>query len=112
MNGRFHKWRKALKVVAITTASLLVLVIVLVAGFTLWLTPAHLSSLVERRASEYFNADFKVDSIQFTFWSTFPRLELAVGPITVVSRNLCDISSEQRAKLPSGCDSLASASGI
>lgn len=112
MNGRFHKWRKALRIAGITLGSLLLLVILTAGGITLWLTPSRLSRIAERQASEYFNADFSVGDIEFTLWSSFPRLAVNVGPITVVSRNLRDITPEQRAKLPSGCDSLASASGL
>lgn len=107
-----HIFRKILKITGISLAVALGVVVAGLCAVTLWLTPSRLSEIVNRRASEYFNADIKADDIHFTFWSSFPHLEIHTGPITVVSRNLRSISPSQRQLLPTNCDSLASASGL
>lgn len=109
---RRHPVRTAVKVLAWTLGSLLVLVVGAVVALTLLLTPERLTRLINREASEYLKADVRVENARFTLWSTFPRFVIRTDSITVISRTLRGVSPEIRRQLPPDPDFLASASSL
>ena len=100
--------KKILKITVLSTAGPISGVVLLLGGLTLWLTPARLTAIVNSRLSEYLEADVKADSISYTLWTSFPRLNISTGRISVVSRTLKGVSPQIRRVLPAGADSLAS----
>lgn len=62
--------------------------------------------MVNRAASSYLNAKVEASRVELTFWKTFPRLEITVDSLEVVSRSLLEISPRLRATLPADADTL------
>lgn len=104
-----HKKRfRWVKWIAITLGCLILVPLLLLVGLTVFLTPERLTSLVNREASQYLNADIHASDIDYTLWSTFPRLRITTGPLTVNSRTLQDVPSDIRRQLPDSADFLGS----
>lgn len=81
------------------TAALLCLVV--------WiLTPEKLTPLVEKYANEYLNAEVSVQRVELNLRKSFPKLELSVDTLTIVSKSLQHIDAETRAALPAYADTL------
>lgn len=72
------------------------------------LTPGKLTPMVEREASRYLDADVKLARVELTFWKTFPRMQLEVDSLQVISRSLGHLPQADRANLPADADSLLS----
>lgn len=104
-----HPAVKVLKTAGWSVLGIVALCIVILCTATWLLTPERLTALINREASEYFQADFKVQNARFTFWSTFPRLCLQTDSVTVTSRTLKQLPQNVRKELPADCDFLASA---
>lgn len=99
-------WIRILKWTGITLLSLVLLIIILVGVALFYLTPERLTPLVNKYASEYLNADVKAQRVELTFWSTFPRLNVQVDGLTIVSRALDVLPAKERKALPADADSL------
>lgn len=82
--------------------------VIAVTAFTLYLTPAHLTSLINREASDYFMADVKAHNVRYTLWKTFPHLYLEFDSLSIRSRTLDSIDPALRRKLPADASALAS----
>lgn len=104
--------KKYLRALLITLGGIAALIIILLTGFTLWLTPHRLSQLIDREASRYLDAELQVSDVRFTIWSSFPRLAVSTDSILVISHSLDSISPDIRSRLPEDADSLASLSGF
>ncbi len=103
---------RLLKAIGITVGALMLLIAVLLAALTFYLDPERLSSLISREGSRYLNADVRVKSIDYTLWSSFPRLRIITDSICVRSRALDSVPSILRDRLPQDADSLGCASGF
>ena len=81
----------------ITLSSLIGLCIVAVAA-VLWLvlTPSRLTPLVEKAANDYLNADVHVESVDVSFFSTFPRFTLKIDGGELVARADTSLQDMQR----------------
>lgn len=101
-------WRRIIKWILWLIVCLILLLALLIGGALLYLTPERLTSLVNEYASEYLDADVHANRVELTFWSTFPRLELSVDTLTVVSRSLDRLPAGERGALPADADSLLS----
>lgn len=99
-------WLRILKWTGITLLSVILLLVILVSVVLFYLTPERLTPLVNKYASEYLNADVRAQRVELTFWATFPRLDVQVDGLSVVSRAFEALSPEERAALPVGADSL------
>ena len=62
--------------------------------------------MVNRAASEYLLADVDAKRVELTFWHTFPRLEVTVDSLAIVSRSLREIPDSIRVTLPADADTL------
>lgn len=103
---------RLLKAIGITVGALMLLIAVLLAALTFYLDPERLSSLISREGSRYLNADVRVKSVDYTLWSSFPRLRIITDSICVRSRALDSVPSILRDRLPQDADSLGCASGF
>ncbi|MDE6009874.1 MAG: hypothetical protein K2F87_00310 [Muribaculaceae bacterium] len=99
-----HIW----KWIGITAGSLAGLILLILIGITIFLSPARLTEIVNREASQYLNADIHAEEIDYTLWSSLPRLRITTGPITVRSRTLDSIPDSIRRHLPANADFLGS----
>lgn len=95
-----------LKWLGISAAVIVALVLVVVTLVVWILSPAKLTPLVERHASEYLNADLRAGRIELTFWHTFPHLTLDVDSLRLTSRSLRRLPDSIAATLPADADSL------
>lgn len=101
-------WRRILKWFGITALSILGLLLAALTVALWYLTPERLTPLVNRIASAELTADVRASRVELTFWSTFPRLEVRVDTLDIVSRRFAGADAEFRATLPAGADSLLS----
>lgn len=101
-------FRKILRIAAILLGSLIVLVILLVAGVSLYLSSGRLTDLVNNEAGKYINADIHAKKISYTLWRSFPRLDLRIDSATVISRTLDTLTPAQLRSLPADAKKLAS----
>lgn len=79
-------WKRIVKWTLLSCLLLIVLVgiaIGVVMNFVF--TPSRLTPVVERLAGQYLNADVQFDSIELTFFSTFPDVGLEVRNTTILS---------------------------
>lgn len=102
-----HILLKTLKWVAITLGALLAIAIITISVAVSYLTPERLTPLVNRYASEYLLADVSTARVELSFWSTFPRLEISVDSLSVVSRSLDGLPPDALAAVPSDARWLA-----
>lgn len=103
---RRNPWLRVLKWLGIMILSV-VLLLIAVVGAAVWiLTPERLTPIVEKYATEYIDGEVKIDRVELTFWSTFPRLQLDVDSLRVISHTLRNITPAQRAAIPSGADTV------
>lgn len=100
---------KVLRITLFTFLALVALIVVALTGTTLYLTPERLTRIVNTESSKYIKANVKASNIRFTFWSTFPHLELKFDSISIISKTLEDATPQQLAALPQNSDLLASA---
>ena len=88
---RQGKCRKAVKIILISLSSLLVLFTVCMAiAVNFVLTPSRITPMVEKIANEQLNAAVHIGKVELTFFSTYPRVELAVEDGLMVSRAFKD----------------------
>ncbi len=81
---RKHWWRW----VAISVGSLIGLILLVLIGVSVYLTPERLTGIVNKYAGEYFvDASFKVDRAELTLWRTFPHAEIDVDRLMLVNTN-------------------------
>lgn len=88
------------------------MVIALIGGVTLWLTPQRLTEIINREASENLDADVKVYNAHFTLWSTFPHFCLEMDSVKIMSRSLDKLDKKIMSKLPEDAKYLASAAKV
>ena len=88
MNNRI---RKTIKTLVITLVSIILLVLGLIA-FTLnfIFTPEKITPAVLRVANQTINAKLDMESVELTFFSTFPRFGLKLTNGSLVSKALND----------------------
>ncbi len=94
------------RIVAWSLGLIVSLIIILLTGVTLWLTPERLTELVNREASEWLDADVKASGVRFTVWSSFPHFSLETDSLRVTSRTLDSITPAQRDSLPADASRL------
>ncbi len=106
--ARKHRplWLRITKWLGIGIAAIAVLVIAVISIAVWYLTPQKLTPMVNRAASEYLLADVDAKRVELTFWHTFPRLEVTVDSLAIVSRSLREIPDSIRATLPADADTL------
>ncbi len=101
-------WRKALKWIGIT-AGVIAALFVLICTLTVWiLTPARLTPLVERLASDNLNATVSVSRVELTFWKTFPSMTLDVDSLSITSHSLDNLPDSVAATVPDDARALLS----
>lgn len=100
--------KKFLKIFVIIVLSLLALLILAV-GASVWiLTPPRLTPLVNEVATKQMNATVTSSRVELTFWKTFPRLNVEVDSLLIISHSLDSVDAKTKAVIPAGADSLAS----
>lgn len=109
----YSGWRlvgKIMKIAGIAVVCCILLIVLLLGGISLWLTPDRLAGIVKEQSEKYLDAEVNTGQIRFTLWSSFPRLHLDIDSICITSHTLKGLRPEDRKKLPDDADFLASAS--
>lgn len=99
-------WLRLLKWTGITVSVLIVLFLVVMSLVVWILTPERLTPIVTGVAREYLNADVNAERVELTFWSTFPKLQVDVDNMEIVSKRLQELPHAVRDSLPQYADSL------
>jgi hypothetical protein len=101
-------WRRAIKIAAWCVGGIAALILLIMVTITIFLTPERLGQLVTKYAGEFIEADVKVESIDYTIWSSFPYVTVSVDDATVVAKTLKSLPKSVRDSLPADCDTLGS----
>lgn len=96
--------KKLLKIIGFTLAGIVILVLAAISVAVWILTPARLTPLVQDIARDNLNAEVNIRRVELSFWSTFPRLEVDVDGLELVSHSLSSAADS----LPAWRDSLLS----
>lgn len=97
---------KILKIAGWSLLSVFVLLIA-VCSIAVWiLTPEKLTPLVKKYANEYLTADLDVESVELTFWHTFPKLTLEFDSLSIVNPLSRDLPADSLGAVPDNVDSL------
>lgn len=99
-------WKRILKWFGIGVGCIVGLILIVLTLIVWILSPAKLTPIVEKHASEMLNANVKLERVELTFWSTFPELTVDVAKLGVVSRALDGVADSVRRQLPADADSL------
>ncbi|MBD5356269.1 MAG: hypothetical protein HDR88_04595 [Bacteroides sp.] len=110
-NKRFSQ-RDPLQVIGIIAGSLVGVIVILLIGVSLYLTPDRLKHIISEEASKNLEADVRVGRIDYTLWSSFPNLRVAVDSIEIDSRTLDDVPAKVMSTLPSNSKQLLTMGGI
>lgn len=100
--------KKILKITGITIGSIFLLIVILLCGVSLYLTPERLTDIINKESSKYLQADIKSSNVRYTLWKSFPRLDVETDSITIYSRTLDSIPEDIRKQLPDNYRFLAS----
>lgn len=85
------RWRKALRITWISLVGLLLLISATAAiAVNFVLTPKRITPLVEKIANEQLRAEVHLGSVELTFFSTYPRVELEIRNGSLVSKAIKD----------------------
>lgn len=101
-------FRKIVKIFSFSVIGVILLVVLLLTGATLYLTPERLTDIVNREASENLYADVEAHNITFTLWSTFPHLRVEMDSMTIRSRVFDSLPAAVKKDLPADAAFLAS----
>lgn len=99
---------KALKIIGWILGGLIALVLIAITVATTYLKPERLTPLVENLANDNLRADVKVERVEISFWSTFPRFDIDVTGLEVRTRAFDSLPDSVRNRLAAGADSLLS----
>lgn len=100
-------YRKLLKVLGWTLASLITLLIIVMCLIVWILTPERLTPLVNKYASEYLKADVKAERVELTLWKSFPEVRIDVKNLQLTSRTLQGQPDSVMQALPPDASQLA-----
>lgn len=88
------------KIIGISVGSVVGIIVLLLIGVNLYLTPDRLQRIINEEGRHYLNADVKVTNVDYTLWSSFPNLRISIGSVEVNSRSLDGMASEILPSLP------------
>lgn len=101
-------WKRLLKITGFSLLGIILLILGAITVAVAYLQPERLTPLVEKYANEYLNAEVKIERVEISFWSTFPKFVLDVDNLRIKSKALDKLPEETRRLLPAEADSLLS----
>lgn len=101
-------WKRVLRVLCVTVTAVIVIVLAAITLAVNYLHPKRLTPIVERLANDNLHADVKIGRIEISFWHTFPRFDLQVDSLTIVTHAFRGLPDSTLTALPAGADSLLS----
>lgn len=109
---RYHRFSRVIKWSLGILGGVLAFIVLAICVATWMLTPSRLTTLINREASEYLDADVRVSNARFTFWSTFPHFCIYTDSITIDSRHLDRQPADIIRRLPADSRRLATSGGL
>ena len=106
-----HRQSVAVRIVKWVVGIVIALVVVAAAlfiGLRIYLSPQHITRLIEEKAGEYLDAEVSLKGMDYSLFRHFPWLKVEVDSLTVVSKSLERLPAGIRDRLPSFSDSLLS----
>ncbi|MDE7386428.1 MAG: hypothetical protein K2N28_04765 [Muribaculaceae bacterium] len=100
--------KRLLKIIGWSLLTIIVLLLLAVTAVLWYLTPEKLTPIVEREVTARIDGRLEVSRIELTFWSTFPRFELDVDSLLIISNRLNSVDSIDKSVIPANADSLFS----
>ncbi|MDE6402797.1 MAG: hypothetical protein K2K86_03200, partial [Muribaculaceae bacterium] len=100
--------KRLLKIIGWSLLTIIVLLLLTVTAVLWYLTPEKLTPIVEREVTARIDGRLEVSRIELTFWSTFPRFELDVDSLLIISNRLNSVDSIDKSVIPANADSLFS----
>ncbi len=99
---------KRIALIAVWIVGVMVaLVVLLFCGIAWILTPQRLTPIVEKAVNDNIgDARFSLGKAELSVWSTFPRLNLDLDSLSVVSGAFDGLSQQELANIPAGSDTL------
>ncbi|MDL2315351.1 hypothetical protein LJC16_03725, partial [Bacteroidales bacterium OttesenSCG-928-C19] len=84
---KHRKLKRTVKVLSITLLSLILLVGIVV-GILMYIvfTPERLTPIVNNQVTKNLNVDFSTESIDLTFWKTFPDFSIRIKDGNIISQ--------------------------
>lgn len=104
--------RDPLQVIGIIAGSLVGVIVILLIGVSLYLTPDRLKRIISEEASKNLEANVSVGRVDYTLWSSFPNLRVAVDSIKVDSRTLDGVPAKVMSTLPADSKQLLTIGGM
>ncbi len=101
-------WKKVLRILLWSVVAFLVIIIGAITVAVNYLKPERLTPLVEKIASDQINGEVKIDRVEISFYHTFPRFELDVQGLRVITGAFRSLPDSVRSSLPVYADSLLS----
>ena len=100
--------RRFLRAVGIFLATVLILILAVITVAVNYLSPSRLTPLIERVANDYLRADVSIGRVEISFWHTFPRFDLRIDSLNVITHAFRNLPDSVAAGLPADADSLLS----
>lgn len=100
--------RRFLRAVGILLATVLILILAVITVAVNYLSPSRLTPLIERVANDYLRADVSIGRVEISFWHTFPRFDLRIDSLNVITHAFRNLPDSVAAGLPADADSLLS----
>ena len=80
--------KRLFKIIGWTILSVVLLTLLAITAMLWYLTPEKLTPIVEQQVSEQIDGRLEAQRIELTFWSSFPRFELDIDSLTLISDRL------------------------
>lgn len=109
---RKNSWITALKVVGISIASLIVLIVIAIWCIIGYYNSDRIVKLIESRSSEFIDGNIYIGKLDYKLFKSYPWLEFEIDTLTLISKSLNNVSPADRSKLPENSDTLASVNFI
>lgn len=92
-------------------------ILVILAAIALWIvsdyvSPKHITELIEKESSKYLDADIKIGKLDYKIFHSYPWLEFEVDSLIVISKSLDNVGKDITDSLPANSDLLAEVSMI
>ena len=98
--------RRLIKLFAVLTGSLLLLIALLLGAVALILTPSRLTPLVNEYSSRYLDAQVRFDTVTLSVFENFPNVSVKLSGGEIISHAFAGLPDSLRTRIPAAADTL------
>lgn len=98
--------RRLIKLFAVLTGSLLLLIALLLGAVALILTPSRLTPLVNEYSSRYLDAQVRFDTVTLSVFENFPNVSVKLSGGEIISHAFAGLPDSLRTRIPAADDTL------